>query len=188
MTLANVAPAVGVSAPANGALFVRGSTVTFTAPFIDAGRNDSHTCRVNFDDGTPIATGTVTETPGSGAGTCAATHAFTALGPHTVLVTVTDDDGGVGTATVRVVIFLPGEAWAISASGLVTIPKTPHAVCPPDAILTQVGLNVPGVANISALNASCTVNPSSGVTTARSSVDGASLLGGLISMAGCRVG
>jgi hypothetical protein len=182
LTLTNVAPAVSISAPAGGALFVRGSTVTFTAPFTDAGRNDSHTCRVNFDDGTPITNGTVTETPGSGTGTCATTHAFTALGPHTVLVTVTDDDGGVGTATVRVVIFLPGEAWAISASGIVTIPKTPHAVCPPDATLTQAGLNVLGVVNVSALNASCTVNPTSGVTTARSSVDGASLLGGLISI------
>jgi trimeric autotransporter adhesin len=182
VTLTNVAPAVSISAPANGALFTRGSTVTVTAPFTDAGRNDTHTCRVNFDDGTPVVNGTVTETPGSGAGTCATTHAFSALGPRNVLVTVTDDDGGVGTATVRVVIFLPGEAWAISASGIVTIAKTPHAVCPPDTTHTQVGLNVPGVANVSALNASCTVNPTNGATTAKSSVDGASLLGGLISI------
>ena len=182
LTLTNVAPVVTISTPANGTLFVRGTSVGFTAPFTDAGRNDSHTCTVNFDDGTPVVNGTVTETAGSGTGTCTTSHAFTALGPHNVLVTVRDDDGGVGTAVVRVVIFLPAEAWAISASGVVTIAKTPHAVCPPDADLTQVGVNVPGVANVSALNASCTVDPATGTTHADASVDGASLLGGLISI------
>ena len=83
---------------------------------------------------------------------------------------------------VRVVIFLPAEAWAISANGVVTIAKTPHAVCPPDVTLTQVGLTVPGVANISALNASCTVDPATGTTHVDASVDGASLLGGLITI------
>ena len=176
LTVSNVAPVVTISAPADGALFVRGSTVTFTAPFTDAGSNDSHTCAVNFGDGSPVATGTVTN------GTCTAAHAFTVLGPHTVLVTVTDDDGGAGTATVRVVIYVPGEAWAISASGVVTIARTPHAACPPNATLTQVGLNVPGVANVSALNASCTIDPTTGTTRAAASIDGASLLGGLISI------
>jgi trimeric autotransporter adhesin len=182
LTVANVAPVVSISAPANGSLFTRGTPVTFTAPFTDAGRNDSHTCTVDFDDGTPVASGTVTETPNSGAGSCATSHAFTALGPHNVLVTVRDDDGGAGTAVVRVVIFVPAEAWAISAGGPVTIAKTPHAVCPPDADLTSVGLNVPGVANVNALNASCSVNPDTGVTHADASVDGASLLGGAITI------
>jgi trimeric autotransporter adhesin len=182
LTLTNVAPSVSISTPANGSLFVRGTPVGFTAPFTDAGRNDSHTCTVDFADGSPIANGSVTEVPGSGVGSCGITHAFTALGPHNVLVTVRDDDGGSATAVVTVVIFLPAEAWALSASGIVTIAKTPHAVCPPDANLTQVGVNVPGVLVVNALNASCTVNPTTGMTTAASSVDGASLLGGLISI------
>jgi PKD domain len=180
LTLTNVAPAVTISAPANGSLFVRGTTVSFTAPFTDAGKNDTHTCTVNFGDATPVVTGTVTENAGSGA--CTTSHAFTALGPHDVLVTVRDDDGGVGTATVRVVIFLPAEAWAISASGVVTIAKTPHAVCPPDATLTTVGVNLPGVVNTGVLNASCTIDPATGTTRAVASVDNASLLGGLITI------
>lgn len=186
LTVANVAPVVTISAPANGSLFTRGTPVAVTAPFTDAGRNDSHTCTVNFDDGTPVATGTVTETPNSGTGTCAITHAFTAIGPHNVLVTVRDDDGGTGTAVVRVVIFVPAEAWAISASGLVTIAKTPHAVCPPNADLTTVGLNVPGVASVNALNASCSVDPDTGITHADASVDSASLLGGAITITNIR--
>jgi hypothetical protein len=182
LTLTNVAPAVSISAPANGSLFVRGTPVTFTAPFSDQGRNDSHTCTVNFADGSPVANGTVSEVAGSGVGSCGITHAFTALGPRNVLVTVRDDDGGSATAVVTVVIFLPAEAWAISATGLVTIAKTPHAVCPPDANLTQVGVNLPGVAVVNALNARCSVHPTTGVTTASSSVDSASLLGGLITI------
>jgi hypothetical protein len=107
-----------------------------------------------------------------------------ALGPgtHQICVTATGSDGG-GTSNVTdchtVVILVPAEAWAISTSGLVTIAKTPHAVCPPDADLTQVGLNVPGVADVNALNASCLVSPDTG-TNADASIDGASLLGGAI--------
>lgn len=176
LTVANAAPVVSIATPADGALFERGDQVTVTAPFTDAGANDTHTCTVDFGDGTPAVAGTVAN------GACMAAHAFTVLGPHTITVTVTDDDGGVGTDTVVVVIYVPGEAWAVSASGLVTIAKTPHAVCPPNATLTVVGLNVPPVVNSGALNAACTVSPTTGVTRATASIEGASLLGGAISI------
>jgi hypothetical protein len=91
-----------------------------------------------------------------------------------------------------VVIYVPGEAWAISAGGVVTIPRTPYAGCPPNSSHTTIGLNVPGVANVSALNAECTMDPATGTTVAEASVDGASLLGGLISITNietsCRAG
>jgi hypothetical protein len=176
LTVTNVAPTVQITAPANGALFTRGSTVPVTATFTDPGTSDTHTCAVNFGDGTPPVTGTVA------GGTCAASHTFAAVGPHTVTVTVTDDDGGAGTATVRVVIYVPGAAWAISASGVVTIPRTPNATCPPNSNLTQAGLNVPAVATVSALNASCTLDPDTGTTRAASNISSASLLGGVISI------
>ncbi len=186
LTVTNVAPVVEIAEPANGATFERGTTVSFAAPFTDAGSNDTHTCAVDFGDGTPVATGTVAN------GTCATTHAYSALGPHDAVVSVTDDDGGVGTATVRVVIYVPGEAWAISAGGVVTIPRTPYAGCPPNSSHTLAGLNVPGVANVTALNADCTMDPLTGTTVAEASVDGASLLGGLISITNietsCRAG
>src|SRR2546429_9535966 len=56
-------------------------------------------------DGSPCEDGTVTEP--EGAGTWASLHAFTVSGPHNVLVTVRDDDGGSATATVRVVVNSP---------------------------------------------------------------------------------
>jgi trimeric autotransporter adhesin len=180
LTLTNVAPAVTITAPPNGSLFQRGTPVTFTAPFTDIGRNDTHTCTVDFGDGSPVVAGNVAETPGSG--TCGTSHAFTVLGPHNVLVTVRDDDGGSATAVLTVIIFAQAEAWAISANGLVTIPKTPDALCPPNSDLTLVGVNVPGVASVNALNARCTLDRSTGTTVATSSVDSASLLGGLITI------
>jgi hypothetical protein len=180
LTLTNVAPAVTITAPPNGSLFSRGTLVTFTAPFTDIGTNDTHTCTVDFGDGSPVVAGNVTETPGSGM--CGAAHAFTVLGPHNVLVTVLDDDGGSATAVLTVIIFAQAEAWAISVNGLVTIPKTPDALCPPNSDLTQVGLNVPGVASVNALNARCTLDRATGTTVATSSVDSASLLGGLITI------
>lgn len=67
-----------------------------------------------------------------------------------------------------------------------------RAGCPPNSSYTTVGLNVPGVANVSALNAECTMDPATGTTVAEASVDGASLLGGLISITNietsCRAG
>lgn len=175
LTVANVAPSVAVTAPANGALVTRGTTVPVTASFTDPGASDTHTCSVDFGDGT-VAPGTIAD------GTCSTSHAYTALGAHDVVVTVTDDDGGVGTATVRVVIYVPGAAWAVSANGVVTIARTPNATCPPNSALTTAGLTVPGVLTVNALNGSCAVDPATGTTVARSSVSGASLLGGVISV------
>lgn len=179
LTLTNVAPHVTISAPANGTLATRGTVVAFTAPFTDIGTNDTHTCTLDFADGGAVAPGSVSETPGSG--TCTAAHAFTHVGPHAVLVTVTDDDGDSATAVVTVVVYLKGEAFALAASGPVTIAKTPLATCPPNETKTVASVNL-GIASTGALNASCTLDPATGRTDAAASVDHASLLGGLITI------
>jgi hypothetical protein len=180
LTLSNVAPNVTITAPANGALFTRGTPVSFTAPFTDIATNDTHTCTVNFDDGTPVVAGAVAQAPGSG--TCTTTHAFTALGAHNVLVTVTDDDGGQATAVVKVVVYLRGEAFALAATGLITVAKTPHATCPPNEDKTVATINVLGLASVKALHADCALDPNTGTTVASAKVDSANLLGGAISI------
>jgi hypothetical protein len=150
-----------------------------TASFTDPGTNDIHTCSVTFGDGSPAVTGTITESGGTG--TCTASHSYpvTALGPRTITVMVTDDDSGAGSAQVNVVIFLPGAAFAIEASGLVNVPRTPDVTCPPNESQTIARLNL-GVGTINGLNASCTLDPATGTTVATSSVGDARLLGGLI--------
>ncbi|GLY50117.1 choice-of-anchor P family protein [Lentzea sp. NBRC 102530] len=174
LTLTNVAPQTSLNA--DKTLLTRGTTVNFTAPFTDIGANDTHTCTFDFDDGSPIVNGTVSQ------GTCKGSRTFTALGAHTVLVKVTDDDGGAATAVLKVVVYLRGEAWALNATGLINVAKTPHAQCPPNENKTVASVNVLGLAQVNALHADCTLDPNTGRTVASARVEGASLLGGAITL------
>ncbi|MET9225976.1 choice-of-anchor P family protein [Lentzea sp. NPDC003310] len=178
LTLSNVAPQATITA--DKTLVTRGTTVNFTAPFTDVATNDKHTCTLNFDDGSPVVAGTVNQ--GAGSGTCTASRTFTALGAHTVLVTVTDDDGAAATAVVKVVVHLRGEAWALNATGLITVAKTPHAQCPPNEDKTVATVNVLGLASVNALHADCTLDANTGRTEANARVEGATLLGGAIKL------
>ncbi|ANZ40724.1 hypothetical protein BBK82_36760 [Lentzea guizhouensis] len=176
LTLTNVAP--NVTLTADKTLLTRGTTVNFTAPFTDIAANDKHTCTFDYTDGGPVHNGTVNQN----AKTCTGSHAFTTLGVHNVLVTVTDDDGGSATAVLPVVVYLRGEAWALSASGLITVAKTPHATCPPNEDKTVAAINVLGLAAVNALHADCTLDPVTGRTHANARVEGATLLGGAIQL------
>ncbi|MFJ5991611.1 choice-of-anchor P family protein [Lentzea sp. NPDC092896] len=178
LTLSNVAPQVALNA--DKTLVTRGTTVNFSAPFTDIATNDKHTCTLDFDDGSPVVNGTVAQ--GAGSGTCTASRTFTALGAHNVLVKVTDDDGASATAVVKVVVYLRGEAWALNATGLITVAKTPHAQCPPNEDKTVASVNVLGLASVNALHADCALDANTGRTVASARVEGASLLGGAITL------
>jgi hypothetical protein len=72
-------------------------TAHISASFTDPGWLDTHTALIDWDDGTlpePVAV-----VQGSGWGSLAASHVYGDNGTFTVLVSVIDDDGGVGTAT-----------------------------------------------------------------------------------------
>lgn len=97
LTLANVDPTVDITAPADAAIFGVGRTVSLSAEIDDAGANDTHTCSINWGDGTTEA-GTVAS------GTCTGDHAYSAVGVYTITVTVTDDDAGDGTDEIMVVV------------------------------------------------------------------------------------
>jgi hypothetical protein len=113
LTVANVAPVVAISVPTNGALFQLADPVNVTAPFTDAGTNDTHTCSIDFGDATVIA-GTVAEV--AGAGTCTGTHTYATGGTKTITVTVTDDDGGSSTATVTIDVNAPPDCSTVTPS------------------------------------------------------------------------
>ena len=128
VTVTNAKPGVGpVTAPGTTKI---GQAITLTAALTDAGSNDTHTCVVDWQDGT-AAPGKVAS------GTCTAEHTYQQAKAYDPIVTVTDDDQGTGTAGLRIVVDLPdsvnagpdttgAEGSAIALTGAVTGTATPE--------------------------------------------------------------
>ena len=100
VTVGNVAPVVAV--PADQTI-TEGDTATLPdATFNDAGTGDTHTATVDWGDGT-VETGTITQ--GAGGGSVAlGSHAYAEDGSYAVTVTVTDDDGAVGSNSLTITV------------------------------------------------------------------------------------
>jgi hypothetical protein len=125
VAVANVAPSVAITGPPSGSLYRVGEPVTFTGTFTDPGAADTHTASWSFDGA--AQPGAVTEAGGSGS--VSLVTSFAAAGVYAVELTVTDDDGGAGTATTVdglpafVVVYDPsagfvtGGGWIMSPPG-----------------------------------------------------------------------
>ncbi|MDI1465397.1 choice-of-anchor P family protein [Catellatospora sp. KI3] len=155
-------------------------------PDVIASSLDTLAMRVDGGPFTPIGDAAITpDLPQSGpAGVSYTVDTPTlGLGSHQICVRATGTDGG-GAGQVTdcrtVVVYGPAGAFALEATGLVTVPRTPEAVCPPGAVRTQAAVNLAPLLTTGVLNASCVA--ADGTTTARASVDGARLLGGAIQL------
>jgi PKD domain len=91
--------------PAPWSVYRAGSTVQVNGPFIDPGSNDTQTCVVRWDDGE-------TETYASQHNNCDRAHVYQHPGMYTIVVTATDDDGGVDSWTTMVVVYDPDAGFA----------------------------------------------------------------------------
>jgi hypothetical protein len=121
VTVTNAPPTATVTAPAPDSPFTLGSAVPVSASFSDAGTSDTHQCAIDWDDDSSAdATGTVTETDGSG--TCTGSHTYAAPGLYTVSVTITDDDGGSDTEVVEDVVVYDPKGGFVTGSGSITSP------------------------------------------------------------------
>ncbi len=105
VTVTNVTPAVRIGAPVDGTIVPVGMPVSFTGSFTDPGTLDTQTAKWSF-----------------GATGLSATHTFTAAGFPAVTLTVTDKDGGVGTASVNLVVAnihgsATGAGWFRTSAG-----------------------------------------------------------------------
>ncbi|MFE6622871.1 family 43 glycosylhydrolase [Streptomyces sp. NPDC057740] len=111
--VANAAPAITSATGPTSAVSVR-QRATVTADFGDAGTRDSHTCTVDWKDGTAPADGTVT---GS---VCRAEHVYTKAGIHRPVIKVTDDDGASDSSALpELVVYDRGAGPALGA-GVIT--------------------------------------------------------------------
>lgn len=80
-----------------------GDTVSLDpASFTDAGVADTHTATIDWGDGSPVMTGSLTQ--GAGSGSVEGSHVYADNGVYTVTVTVEDDDGGIGSDTLTVTV------------------------------------------------------------------------------------
>jgi len=103
VTVLNVAPTVEAGPDQT---VTAGDTVSFSGSFTDPGWLDTHTATWDFGDGTVSVGGIVTEEhiPPDSTGTVTGTHIYTAGGAYTVTLTVTDDDGGIGSNMMQVFV------------------------------------------------------------------------------------
>jgi hypothetical protein len=113
----NAAPVVTITQPTFGQLYAKPATVNLSAAFTDADAPDTHTCSINWDDGSAMA-GTISESGGSG--TCTAQHVYNSAGVYTIVVTVSDNRGGSGTAEVMVVVY-DASAGFVTGGGWITV-------------------------------------------------------------------
>lgn len=110
LTVANVAPHVTITSPADNTQVNVGSAVTLTATVTDAGSNDTQTYTVDWGDGS-TSTGAVS------GGSLSATH--TGIGAYAVVVKVLDDDGGSDTA--EIMLTAADKATKVTGGGFVIV-------------------------------------------------------------------
>lgn len=119
ITVENVAPTV----TATGDSIEEAGTATVLASFADPGVLDTHVASIDWGDGGPDSTGI---TPASLA--AGVDHVYGDNGTYAVTVSVADDDGGVGTDEVDVVVGNLDPTVTIDVSDAVSFPGGDHLV------------------------------------------------------------
>ncbi len=90
-----------------------GSPVTVAATFTDPGLLDTQTASISWGDGVvegETAFTSFDDAFGDGTGSASHVHAHSAAGSFSIMLTVTDDDGGVDTEAATVLVLTPEQA------------------------------------------------------------------------------
>jgi VCBS repeat-containing protein len=127
VTVTNAAPVLNTLTPSTYSAEI-GTAVTVTGEYTDAGRNDTHVCVVDWDDGT--APETVAGVTVNGSGSCSANRTFTTPGVYTISMKVVDDDGGESNSmTVMISVFDPNGGF-VTGGGFFNSPAGAYAADP----------------------------------------------------------
>lgn len=97
-----------------------GTSVSVSAPYSDAGSNDTHTWSVSWGDGSSD----------NGNGAVAGSHVYPAPGVYTVTVTVTDDDSDSDTETSALDVVYDPSAGFVTGGGWISSPAGAYAADP----------------------------------------------------------
>jgi PKD repeat protein len=129
VTVQNVSTDVGVvTAPVDPVQI--GSEIDASVTFSDVGVIDAHTATFAWGDSTS-SPGVVIETSGSGSAT--GSHVYSTPGIYTIIVTVTDDDGGSTVVTYQFVVVYDPDGGFVTGGGWIT---SPAGAYPADPSLT----------------------------------------------------
>jgi hypothetical protein len=110
VTVGNVAPNLTITGPTTGSLYIVGTTVALTSTLTDAGAHDTQTCTVDWDNGA-----------GAVVSPCnALNHVYPAAGVYVIVVTAQDDDGGIDTDSVMVVVYDPSTGFVTGGGRIVS--------------------------------------------------------------------
>jgi hypothetical protein len=112
LTVINVPPTV----TAVGDSIQEGGTATVSATFTDPGVLDTHTATIAWADGTPPQAVTIAQLAGG------VSHVYGDNGSYHVVVTVTDDDGGVGMDVPVVMVTNIAPTATLDVSGEISFP------------------------------------------------------------------
>ena len=117
-----------------------GQATSLLATFTDPGTGETHTASINWGDGTPATTATVTESDGSG--TITASHTYAVDGNYHAVITVADSGGATGTAA-----FAADVAYVAPTFGLAA---TPDPVTAGDPVLLTLRADGPDAGSVTA--------------------------------------
>ena len=118
VTVLNVSPSVTIDSIANGDdSVIVGLSVHLSSTFFDPG-DDTHSAVIDWGDGSQIVDPATSPLTGD--------HIYQLPGQYTITVTVTDDDGGVGSASVILEVVEPAEAAQTAISELDSILDDPE--------------------------------------------------------------
>ncbi|HEX7140298.1 MAG TPA: DNA/RNA non-specific endonuclease [Vicinamibacterales bacterium] len=120
INVANVDPVISAVTGPTAPLPLSGATATIAVIYTDAGSADTQTATFAWDD-------TTTSTAPCSAGSCTASHTFTATGVYHVVVTVTDDDGGSATRDFQYVIVYDPAGGFVTGGGWINTPSSGKA-------------------------------------------------------------
>ncbi|GLP65181.1 hypothetical protein TUSST3_18010 [Streptomyces sp. TUS-ST3] len=121
--VSNAAPVV-VSASGPQSPVPAGRSTVVTARFTDPGTRDTHTCVVDWKDGSAPQSGTVT------ASVCRAEHTYAKAGIRRPVVTVRDDDGASDSRTLPELVVYDRWAGPVLGAGVLTSPAGAYPARP----------------------------------------------------------